>query len=436
VNAAFPGDGELVGAILSQKYKLSRFIGSGGMGIVYEAQPVAGGPALAVKMLRQEYLEDVEVLTRFADEGMLCQRLQHPNVARVFEVGHAEDTTPYLVMELLDGIPLSSYTHNGGRVPLLQAATVVQGILQGLGMAHAQGIVHRDLKPENVVLAREPSGKFTPKILDFGIAKVMDQAGGMGQKTRTGVLLGTPAYMSPEQIKNAKDCDGRSDLWSVGVMLYEMLSGRSAFPAPTAYAVLGAVLNTTPPPLESVDPALAKVSAFMQKAMQKDRALRFQTAQEMARGLAMAMGEVEGPREEALSRLPEMPAMMSGPGPRMAIGMPTPMPPSAIAGSMNHPSHLAMTPMPMDGRPSVGPSGTLASPASPRVSEPPAPPSVVVASPARPGETLPSNDLPVLDPVASGVPRIGGGVPGWVVGAVAVLALAIGFVLGYLARGR
>lgn len=432
VNAAFPGDGELVGAVVSQKFRLARFIGSGGMGVVYEAQPLAGGPSVAIKMLRAEYLDDVDVLTRFVDEGHMCQRLSHTNIARVFEVGHAEDTTPYLVMEYLDGIPLASYTQNGGKVPLLQSATIVQGLLQGLSMAHAQGIVHRDLKPENVILARDPNGKFTPKILDFGIAKVMDQAGGMGNKTRTGVLLGTPAYMSPEQIKSTKDCDGRSDLWSVGVMLYEMLAGRSAFPAPTAFARLGAVLNTTPPPLETLDPTLARISPFVQRAMAKDRTQRFQTAVEMGRGLAEAMGETEARRDEALSRLPEMPAMMSQVAP----------PRMAVAAMPAHPS-LAGPPLQQHVTPpggAHGPSGTLASsPASPRVTEPPPPPPVHIQSLAKQGETLPSNDLPILDPVASGVPRVGGGhaggVRGWLVAVIGVSALAVGFGLGFAVRG-
>ncbi|MBK8215007.1 MAG: serine/threonine protein kinase [Myxococcales bacterium] len=427
MTAAFPGDGELVGAIVSQKLRLVRFIGSGGMGIVYEAQPLAGGSPVAVKMLRAEYLDDVEVLTRFVDEGHLCQRLQHPNIARVFEVGHAEDTTPYLVMELCDGIPLASYTENGGRVPLVQAATIVQGILQGLSAAHAQGVVHRDLKPENVILAREPNGKYTPKILDFGIAKVMDQAGGMGKKTATGVLLGTPAYMSPEQIRSAKDCDARSDLWSVGVMLYEMLTGRSAFPAPTAFARLGAVLNTTPPPVESIDPQLARVSAFMQRAMAKDRNLRFQSAQEMGRVLAEAMGEGEG-RQEALSRLPDMPAFMSQQAP--------PVVPSIVMSRAHSPKATTADSFQLgpDGR-VLGPSGTLASsPPSPRVSEPPSPPVVQVV--AAQGGTLPSNDLPVLEPVASGVASVRGGVPVWVVVLVGLAGVAVGLGLGFVLFGR
>jgi eukaryotic-like serine/threonine-protein kinase len=285
---------DLTGAILSRRFRLVRLIGTGGMGSVYEAQTVddgATGPrTVAIKILAVDWLADDEIKARFLDEGRMCQRLIHPNIVRVFEAAEAEDGSPYIVMERLEGVPLSAYTRSGVRVPMTQAAPILQGILAGLGAAHAQGVVHRDLKPENVFLAREPNGSFCAKILDFGIAKVMDVAGGMGQKTKTGALLGTPAYMSPEQIKNAKDVDARSDLWSAGVMLYEMLTGRIAFPAPTEYARLAAVLNATPPPLEHVDPSLTRLSAFVQLSMQKDRAQRFGSALEMARALAAAIG--------------------------------------------------------------------------------------------------------------------------------------------------
>ncbi|MCW5835124.1 MAG: serine/threonine protein kinase, partial [Labilithrix sp.] len=301
---------ELVGAILSRKYLLKRAIGSGGMGTVFESMNPDDGRAVAVKLLGLDYRDDADVRGRFLEEGRTCQRLIHPNIVRVFDVAEAEDGTPYIVMELLEGVPLSAYTRSGVRVPLTQAATILQGILAGLGAAHAQGIVHRDLKPENVVLSREQSGTFTAKILDFGIAKVMDAAGGMGSKTRTGVLLGTPAYMSPEQIKNAKDVDARSDLWSAGVLLYEMLTGRVAFPAPTEYARLSAVLNATPAPLESIDPQLARLSAVVQLAMQKDRTQRYQSALEMARALAGAMGEAASAAGPVpISQLPNIPSV-------------------------------------------------------------------------------------------------------------------------------
>ena len=411
----------LVGAILSQKYSLKRLIGTGGMGSVYESESPEDHRPLAIKILGIDYVTDVDIKNRFIEEGHTCQRLIHPNIVRVFDVGTAEDGTPYIVMELLDGVPLSAYTRSGGRVPLAQAGLILQGILAGLGAAHAQGIVHRDLKPENVFLAREPGGAFSAKILDFGIAKVMDAAGGMGNKTRTGVLLGTPAYMSPEQIKNAKDVDARADLWSAGVMLYEMLTGRVAFPAPTEYARLAAVLNTSPPPLEAVEPGLSRLSAFVQLAMQKDRAQRFQTGLEMARALSAALG-AEGDAPAAglpLSRLPDVRSMFAPTRPFSQGAAPMPstvqqaVPLTAAAGATR------------DADWNVGPGGTLASPHGRSVTEPP--PQVIMVGASQHG-TLPSENLPMFSPHGAARRR---GVAPWLVIVLVVGALIAGFLLGY-----
>ena len=283
-SAPAPLEPSLVGAVLSRRYLLTSEIGRGGMGAVYAAKQVEGGDPVAVKILHNYFVGDEAVMIRFLEEGRTCMRLVHPNILRVHECLVAEDGSPYLVMDLLEGIPLSAYTKDGGRVAIGHAIPVLRGILDGLEAAHASGVVHRDLKPGNVFLARD-GAVFNVKLLDFGIAKVMDAAGGMGTKTRTGALLGTPAYMSPEQIKSAKDVDGRSDLWSVGVMFYEMLSGRVAFAAPTEYARLAAVISAQPPPIESIDPDLAPVGAFLQRALEKNRDRRFQTAREMSEAL-------------------------------------------------------------------------------------------------------------------------------------------------------
>jgi len=429
VTAAPPLQASLVGAILSRKYSLTRLVGTGGMGSVYEAQPLTPdsqpNTSLAVKVLAVEFLADEDIKNRFVEEGRTCQRLIHPNIVRVFDVGTAEDGTPYIVMEMLDGVPLSAYTRSGGRVPLAQAGIILQGILAGLSAAHAQGIVHRDLKPENVFLAREPNGAFTAKILDFGIAKVMDAAGGMGNKTRTGVLLGTPAYMSPEQIKNAKDVDARADLWSAGVMLYEMLTGRVAFPAPTEYARLAAVLSTSPPPLEAVDPQLSRLSSFVQLAMQKDRAQRFQSGLEMARALSAALG-AEGtipPAGLPLSRLPDVPSMYlpmrpsSAPGANAASPMTAQTPgPPLTSGSHRGPEEL-----------NVGPGGTLASPRTDGRSVTEPPPQVVIVGASH--GTLPSENLPMFS--AHGLSRRG--IATWLVIVLVLGALIAGFLLGYAA---
>ena len=406
----------LVGAILSQKYPLKRLIGAGGMGAVYESESPEDQRPLAIKILALDYVTDTDIKNRFIEEGHTCQRLIHPNIVRVHDVGTAEDGTPYIVMELLDGVPLSAYTRSGGRVPLAQAGIILQGILAGLGAAHAQGIVHRDLKPENVFLAREPGGAFSAKILDFGIAKVMDAAGGMGNKTRTGVLLGTPAYMSPEQIKNAKDVDARADLWSAGVMLYEMLTGRVAFPAPTEYARLAAVLNTSPPPLETVEPGLSRLSAFVQLAMQKDRAQRFQSALEMARALSAALGTDGNPPAAGLplSRLPDVPSMFAP----MRSSSQVPAIPQTVQQAMPMTAALPAA----DGN--VGPGGTLASPHGRSVTEPP--PQVVMVGASH--GTLPSENLPMFSAHGPGRRR---GVAPWLVIVLVVGALIAGFLLGF-----
>jgi serine/threonine-protein kinase len=279
-----PGEANLVGTVLSRRYLLKQAIGVGGMGAVYAAEPLGGGAPVAVKILHSHFLGDDLVMSRFLEEGRTCMRLVHPNILRVHECLANDDGRPYLVMDLLEGVPLEAYTKDGGRIALDRAIPIVRGMLAGLEGAHSFGVVHRDLKPANVFLARA-GGVFDVKLLDFGIAKVMDAAGRMGTRTKTGALLGTPAYMSPEQVRNSKDVDARSDLWSVGVMFWEMLSGRVAFPAPTEYARLAMVLSEQPAPIQSVDPELAPVACFMERALEKDRDRRFQTAREMAEAL-------------------------------------------------------------------------------------------------------------------------------------------------------
>lgn len=415
--------GALVGAILCKKYTLKRLIGTGSMGSVYEAQGIDGGRPLAVKLLAIDYLHDEEIKSRFIAEGQVCQRLIHPNIVRVEAVDTAEDGTPFIVMELLEGVPLSAYTRAGVRVPMQQAATILQGILAGLSAAHAQGIVHRDLKPENVFLAREANGAFSAKLLDFGIAKVMDVAGGMGSKTRTGVLLGTPAYMSPEQIKNAKDVDARTDLWSAGVMFYEMLTGRVAFPAPTEYARLAAVTNTTPPSLDTIDPQLGRFSAFVQLAMQKDRAQRYQTGLEMARALAAAAGAGGG--ELAMHAAPAMPLSRLPDVPSMWMPQKGGIPSSNSPVTMEPPAPMTTAAAASPGLENVGPSGTLASRAGRPVTDPPVKIAVVGAS----AGTLPSENLPMFS-AADAAKR--GAAPA-LVAVFVFLALCVGFFLGWMA---
>ncbi len=279
---------------------------------------------------------------RFIDEGRACIRLVHPNVIRVFEVGEAEDGSPYIVMERLEGQALSDVAPLGHPISAARAVGIIQAVLAGLSAAHAQGIVHRDLKPENIFVTRE-----TAKILDFGIAKVMDAAGGMGGRTRTGMLLGTPAFMSPEQARSARDADHRSDLWSVAVMLYEILTGRQAFSAPTEFARITQILTVEPDPPSAASPSLAPFDAFFRHALQKDRAHRFQSAEEMARALASIPISISvtpppahhGPRTDVS---PVGPTLSSPNEPRpMSERAPAPPPVIVMPASTNDPTSFA-----------------------------------------------------------------------------------------------
>jgi serine/threonine protein kinase len=286
---------QLVGAVFSGRWRLARLIGEGGMGSVYEAQSTRNEGVRAIKVLHPEFCTEPQVLNRFFAEAEAVRMLSHPNVAQIYEAQRAEDGTPYLVMELLTGMPLSSFRTPGRPVPTNQAAPIIYGILQALALAHSRGVIHRDLKPDNLFLVPDGKGQFIVKVLDFGIAKVMDAAGGMGSKTKTGVLLGTPGYMSPEQIKNSKAVDPRSDLWSVGIILYEMLTGREAFPADNEFTRLTAVLTQDIPPIGQVNPGLSAWSGFFQRALSKDPNGRFGNASEMAQALMVSAGQGKSP---------------------------------------------------------------------------------------------------------------------------------------------
>ncbi len=344
----------LVGAVLGQRWRLVRHIGSGGLGLVFEAESLGGEGPRAVKLLRREFCEEPAIVDRFLTEALAGARIDHPGVTKVYEAARAEDGTPYLVIELLVGQALSTRM-NRGRVPVEQAAPIAHDILDALAAAHAAGVVHRDLKPDNVFLARDASGSVRVKLLDFGLSRVMDAAGGMARKTRTGMLLGTPGYMSPEQVRNTKDADERSDLWSVGIIFYEMLTATLAFQAENEFARITKVLTDDPAPIEQVAPQYAHWAPFFQRALAREPGERFQTATEMAAALMAVAREGHMP-EHHFQAIPASALMPSSPPPSgwmpqtgmSAASEPPPRFPhtdTAIsAGSVPPPGH---TPAPM-----------------------------------------------------------------------------------------
>jgi serine/threonine protein kinase len=408
---------QLVGAVLNQRWRLLRLLGEGGMGAVFEAESLRGEGRRAVKVLHQEFVREQAVLSRFLTEATATRNLVHPNVAQTLDASTAEDGTPYIVMELLSGVPLGTMIKKGQGVSPQHAAPIVWGMLQALAAAHAQRIVHRDLKPDNIFLVSDASGQYVPKVLDFGIAKVMDAAGGMGSKTRTGVLLGTPGYMSPEQIRNSKGVDPRSDLWSVGVIFYEMLTGTPPFPADNEFARLTAVLTEEVKPVEWYSPDLAPWTPFFVRALAKDLTLRFQSADEMARSLSQ-IAHAGAPQSNSWNAI-SLPAQYQ----HQAQNTPTSRPAQTVPSKP--PAKLASTkPSNMVGQGGTPPTqiGSSSVPTHVSPMKPPGTPTISTPAP------------PIIE-VIDAPPQVKPGAAWWIVGVVAVVCLGLGFAAGYLVGG-
>jgi serine/threonine-protein kinase len=290
-----PDDVDLTGAVLNQRWRVVRGLGSGGLGVVVEVVGLGGEGARAAKLLRREFVDEPEVVDRFLGEAEVAARLSHPGIARVLEAARAEDGTPYLIIELCRGEPLTGLM-NRERVPVDRAIAIVRSLLDALGAAHRAGLVHRDLKPDNVFLAQDAAGREVVKLLDFGVARVLEAAGGVARRTRTGMLLGTPGYMSPEQLKRAKDAGPTSDLWAVGILLYELLTGQRAFSAHSELERMTAVLTRSPAPIEQVAPQYAHWAPFFARALDVDPRRRFATAAEMDAAL-LGVARGDSPRE-------------------------------------------------------------------------------------------------------------------------------------------
>jgi serine/threonine-protein kinase len=237
------------GALVGGKYRLVRLLGRGGMGAVYEAENTWTRRRVAMKLLRPEYARDKEALRRFMQEAQSASQIAHPHIIDVLDLGlENSDGSLYMVQELLQGEDLRARLKAAGKLPATEALAVMVPILGALAAAHEHGVVHRDIKPENIFLTKESTGRVMPKLIDFGVSKVLEP-GQTGAQTGAGTALGTPRYMAPEQLRGEPDVDARADVWSVGVVLYELLSGGNPFEAPTAFGSANRVLNETVAPL-------------------------------------------------------------------------------------------------------------------------------------------------------------------------------------------
>jgi serine/threonine-protein kinase len=285
------------GDIISERYRLLRLLDVGGMGEVWAARNVLTQKNFAIKFLLPALAERPDSLERFVREAETAGGLEHPSIVNVYDVAQAEDGRPYIVMELLAGESLEARLERAGTLPALDAAVFLAQIAAALDVAHRAGVVHRDLSLANVFLARNPEGGLpVPKILDFGVSKTLGPAASDRTQTGNGAVLGCPEFMSPEQARGAETVDARTDVWSLGVVLYRCLTGTSPFKAKNYNALMVLIMTRPHRPLlevaPSVDPELA---ALVEACLVKDRDQRVQTAREVAERLGRIARRLAGP---------------------------------------------------------------------------------------------------------------------------------------------
>ena len=271
------------GQILAEKYRIVRLLGQGGMGAVYEGENTRIRRRVAIKTLHGSVSSRADVVQRFEREAQAAGRIGSDHIVEVLDMGDLPDGTRFMVMEFLEGVTLGERIVTRGRIPPRELVPILAQMLEGLSAAHAAGIIHRDLKPANVFLLTQKSGQSDfVKILDFGVSKFSALNAEEMSMTRTGAVVGTPYYMSPEQAKGARSLDARSDLYAVGVILYEAITGQVPFNAETFNELIFKIALESPPPPEqfvpNLDPAF---SAIVRRAMAREVTERFQSADEL-----------------------------------------------------------------------------------------------------------------------------------------------------------
>ena len=284
----------LTGTTLDRRYKVGRRLGEGGMSYVYQAEDTESGRAVAVKILIPRLWRDPASVERMRREATIAMRLQHANVCPILRLGETADRLLYLVMPYLEGEPLSEHEARRGPFGAEEGVPLLMQMCHGLQHAHELQIIHRDLKPENVMLV--PDGKsgapagFRAVVMDFGLAKERRAGAELAKLTATGIVLGTPEFMSPEQIRG-KPLDGRSDVYALGVLAFELFTGQLPFPGKSAQETMIARLRGSPQALRAVRPELpAKLEGVIARALMMDPAQRFASMAEMALAFEGVLG--------------------------------------------------------------------------------------------------------------------------------------------------
>jgi serine/threonine protein kinase len=414
--------GVKAGDVLAGKYRIDRVLGAGGMGAVVEAHHIQLEDKVALKFLLPEALSRPEAVTRFLREARAAVRIKSEHVARVTDVGQLENGAPYMVMEYLEGGDLEAMLARGGPLPPEQAVDFVLQASEAIAEAHTLGIVHRDLKPANLYCIRRADGHLSIKVLDFGISKVTTP-GSQHNMTQTAAMIGSPVYMSPEQMQSAKDVDARTDIWATGAILFELISGRTPFWSESITDLAVKVVNDPAPPLAELVPTVpAGLAQVVATCLEKARERRYQNMGDLAVALAPFGSKrarvsvdriLDTLRAAGISQAVLPP---SGPPPPIRIGHDTAAswdstdsaskPRSgglllvAIAGVLALVGAAAVLVLRHPSSPATGASGASATPAAPTTSAtasaPPPVPALPTLSP--PEETTPAS------PPASGAP--------------------------------
>jgi serine/threonine-protein kinase len=361
------------GAVIGGKYALTRVIGEGGMGMVYEATHLKLRQRVALKLLLPDLLARPDVVARFEREARAALSLSGEHVARVLDVDVLPDGLPYMVMEYLEGRDLAAELAARGPLPVHEAVGYVLQACEAMTIAHRAGTVHRDLKPGNLFLAAQGEGRVVIKVIDFGISKIADEDG--ISVTATFSALGTAPYMSPEQVRSAKNADARSDIWSLGVILHELITGKPPFEGENVPTVVAAIIADPPKPLRAARPdAPAGLEAAILRCLEKDRERRFADVEELAAAIApyvdpnarfdesLAAAAVEAPSAPV-----ETPKRRSGA--KVAVGL------LVAAGAVGA---LLLSRGPAPEAPVVAPAAIIAPPV---VAAPPPPPAAPAPAP-------------------------------------------------------
>jgi serine/threonine-protein kinase len=406
----------LIGTIIADRYEVIRKIAKGGMGTIYEVRNTRLGRTFALKTITAEAAQDPEVLQRFRREADVVANLSHPHIVEVVDWDQLDDGAPFLVMEYLRGETLAARIAGVGALPWGQIAQVADQVLSALGVAHRAGVVHRDLKPDNIFLAVDDAGEERVKLLDFGISKIRDS---QTFQTTDAKVLGTPAYMAPEQAEGQHDKIGAAtDVWAMGAIIYEMITGAVAFSAPSTPAILYRVCHGRPTPANELRPDVPKeLVELLDWAL--DLQLRLDNVEELREELKKILSKMEGVTWAPLMRSRVIDSVRKSTP--IGVRMSTPLPIARPSGRISKAVYADGTPPPQDietARSMVQPAPATASSSATHAT------SVDVADTSRDLNTVPGVAITAIPPPQkSRVPLMIGGAAAFVISAVVVFAV-------------